>query len=103
MFVEDLNIFFDLEGFASKHTIDGTPDIVCIVGEKTSGHSELDGTWVSMFEVVVKKADLVTLPEKREKMSFDGVSHTIENIKDDGSVYTITLSTARPGAVLNQI
>lgn len=102
MFTEDLNIFFDLNGFATKHTIAGTPNIVCIVGDKTTGRSELDGQWVTMFEVMVKKAD-ITAPEKRKKLNFDGTTYTVENVKDDGAVLTITLSIAREGAVLNQV
>jgi hypothetical protein len=102
MFAESLSAFFDLSGFATLHTIAGTPNIVCIIGDKTTGRSELDGTWISMFDVMVKKSD-ITAPVKNRKLSFDGTSYAVENVKDDGAVLTITLSDAREGTVLNQV
>jgi hypothetical protein len=100
---ELLATIFDInEGFATTHTVAGVSGIVCIVGDRTTGHSQLDGQWVTMFDVMTKKADVVS-PEKRKKLAFDGVTYTVENVKDDGAVLTITLSLAREGAVLNQV
>jgi len=101
MITEDLTVFFDLNGFASTHTIAGV-SVVCVVGDRTTGNSVLDGSRVTMFDVLVKKTD-ITEPEKRKKIIFDSVSYTVENVKDDGSVLTITLSIEREGTVLNQI
>lgn len=97
------SIFSTESGFATTHTVNGVAGIVCVVGEKTTGHSNLDGAWVTMFEVMFKTADIATIPEKRKKMLFDGATYTVENVKDYGEVLTITLSLAREGAVLNEL
>jgi len=102
MTTDDITTFFDTDEFASPHTVAGVAGVSCIVGEKTAGLSELDRTWVSMFEFSVKKTD-ITKPTKNRKLSFDGTSYTVENVKDDGNVLTITLSDSRDGMILNQV
>ena len=92
----DPAIIFDLNGFASTHLVNGVSRVV-VVGDKTSGRSEIDGSWVEMFDVDIKKTDLATAPTKRQKMTFDGFSYSVEHVKDDGQIYTVTLSTARVG------
>ena len=96
MIEPDLSIIFDLNGFASTHTINGVP-LVVVVNDKITGRSDIDGSWVEMFDVDIKKTDLATAPARRQKITFDGVSYTVDQVKDDGSIYTITLSTARVG------
>ena len=102
MIQEDLNIIFDESGFAERRNLNGTPNIICLVGDKNTGRSELDGLWVTMFEVMFKKADIL-LPIKNKKTTFDGVSYMVENIKDDGSVITVIFSSPRDGAMLNKV
>lgn len=99
MITEDLSAFFDLNGFASTHTVGSTAGVICIIGETITGRSELDGSMVTMFDVMIKKTD-ITAPRKWQKLSFDSVSYTIDSVKDDGAVYTITLSTARLGETI---
>ncbi len=99
---ELLDTIFDLNGIATKHMINGVPDLVCIVGVKNTGRSPLDGTKVTMFEVMVKKTD-ISFPEKRKKLNFDGTTYTVENVKDDGAVITITLSSFREGQVMSEV
>lgn len=95
MITEDLTVFFDLDGFASTHII-GSASVVCVIGDEVSGRSALDGTWVTMFDLFVKKTD-ITKPSVRDQLTIDGVAWTVDEVKDDGGVYTITLSTARVG------
>lgn len=101
MLTEDLTVFFDLDGFASTHTI-GASSVVCVVGDKITGRSALDGSWVTMFDILIKKTD-ISQPTKRQKLTVDGVAWTVDEVKDDGGVYTITLSTARIGEMVDSI
>lgn len=107
MITENLDIFFDTAGFGSTHTIAGVAGVVCIVGDKLqgmsgTGGSDLDGAQVSLFDVMVKKT-AISAPTLGKKITFDGTSYTVEQIKDDGSVLTITLSTARLGEMVRPI
>jgi len=95
MIQEDLGITFDLGGFASSHVIDGVP-VVCVVGDKISGRSEVDDAWIEMFEVLIKAAD-ITEPHVRQKMVFDGVTYSVDAVKVDSSVFTVNLALPKPG------
>jgi len=95
MLTEDLDIYFDLDGFGSTHTI-GAASVVCVKGDEISGRSALDGTRVTMFDLLVKKSS-ISKPAVRDQLTIDGTVWTVDEVKDDGGVYTITLSTARIG------
>lgn len=95
----DIDIFINTTDFASLHAIGGASGVPCIVGEKTSGFSQIDGIWVDMFDVTVAKS-AIALPEKYGKVSFDSVSYTVENIRDDWLIVVLTLSGARPGTMV---
>jgi len=99
MLTSDKSIFMDLNGFASLHTINGVEKTV-IKGDEINGHSELDNSWVQMFDVTIWKDD-ITKPAKGQKMTFDGTSYTVDAWKDDGEAYVITLSTARVGETMS--
>jgi hypothetical protein len=89
MINQDLDIFFDIAGFASLHTIGATTNVVCIVGEETTVRSEIDGTWVTMFEVTVKKTDIPAIVPG-QRIPVDGHSNIVDAIRDDGAVLEIT-------------
>ena len=96
MIEPDLNIIFDLNGFASTHTINGVP-LTVVVGDKITGRSEIDGSWVEMFDLEIKKTDLASPPSIRQKMTYDGASFTVDQVKHDGFTYVVTLSNPRVG------
>lgn len=102
MITDDATIFFGAAGFATAHTINGTAGIMTIVGDKVSGRSELDNSWVELLEIQVLKSS-IPAPSLRQKMTFDSVSWDIDGLKDDGQVYTITLSSAKPGEIAREV
>ena len=102
MLATGLSIFFDLDGFASTHTVNGK-SIVCVIGDKLSGRSELDGSWVEQFDILAKKTDIVPAPTRGGYLTVDGVQWTVDSVKDDGEVYTFTVSTKRLGEMIDAV
>jgi len=95
MITEDLSIFFDTNGFASLHTINGTPNIKCIVGGKEDGVSSVDsfqGKRVSIFDISFKFGDIAT-PRVGDPITYDGNTYTVEGVKSDEYVVTVTVSS----------
>jgi len=91
MFTEDLTVFFEhAGGFQSSHLI-GTTAVDCIVTEQITARSEVDGSFLQIFDVVFKKT-AITTPVPKQAISFDGVRHTIDAVVDDGVVVTMTIS-----------
>ena len=91
MFVEDLSVFFDLGGFASTHTLNGTAGVLCVVGDKTTGRSEIDGTWVESVDITVP-ATAITIPAKGQVFYFDSTRYSVDGVRNDGDVLFIMLS-----------
>jgi len=91
MMTEDLTVFFDTTGFSTVHTINGTPGVLCIVGDKITGRSEFDGAWIETLEVAVQKTAM-TIPVPKQAFVLDSVRYTVDTIRDDGAVVFITIS-----------
>jgi len=102
MMTENLTAFFDLDEFATTHNFNGTAGVLCVVGDKITGRSEVDGTWVEMFEVSFM-VSAITIPTKRQQITFDSKTQTVERVKNDGAVVTITLSNARAGEMIRDM
>lgn len=91
MIVEDLSIYFDLNGFAETHTLNGTAGVVCVVGDKTTGRSEIDGTWIESVDVTVP-ANAITIPVKGQSFYIDSTRYSVDGVRNDGAVINIMLS-----------
>ena len=102
MITDDASIFFGDSGFASPHTINGTANIMAVVGDKFSGRSDIDSAWTELLEISVLKGS-ITMPTLKQKFTFDSVSYDIDAIKDDGQVVTITLASAKPGEIAREV
>lgn len=87
----NLSIFFDTNGLATTHTINGTAGVVCIVGDKTTAVSEIDGMSLEFFDLAIKAADLPN-PTPKQAVSIDGVRWVIDSNKSDGLIHVLTLT-----------
>ena len=91
MFVENLSAFFDLGGFATTHNLNGTAGVVCVVGDKTTGRSEIDGTWIESVDITVPES-AIAIPAKGQSFYVDSTRYSVDGVRNDGSVLFIMLS-----------
>lgn len=66
------DVFLDVEEFASKHTIDGKEDVICIFDQNKSSTNPNDGVYIVRRHLFVKQLDLGYRPVPEQKICIDG-------------------------------
>lgn len=97
------NTFLNPEEFGEEHTVDGRRLTIVVDGlevversKKQSEKGRIDGIYEKQLIIYVARSDLGRLPLIGRNMKLDSGTYRVEDVVDEGGIYSITLGAVRP-------
>jgi len=95
--VKDLNIFFDINGLAAQHTIDGRTLKIIVDNDRLIQRSKKEYDGISVGEILyyVNAVDFGERPKQGASQIFDGRPCLVFDCREDEGVYEVILQQNR--------
>lgn len=95
-------VFLNPEEFGERHTVDGRQMTVIVDGlevversKKQSEKGRVDGIYEKQVIVYAARSEFGRMPLIGRNMTLDGSTYQVEDVVDEGGIYSITLGAVR--------